>query len=433
MKEKTDVLIIGAGVSGCASAQALQARGIKYLLLEKNAEPGGLTRSISLGDASFDYTGHYLHLSRWSSPSQIPYAKQNDNDWHIVKRKSSVYLDNSFIPAPFQYNLCALPKTARRKCIQDFRNRILESNSRSLKEYLLSGFGSGMCELFFFPYIEKQLAVSIDELSVNAVNRFFPYPDPEKIENGCRKRKIKIDDEYNGYFWYPKQKGIGILAQGLAEGLMHLRTSCPIKKISLRRKCVETASGEIRYEKLITSIPLKLFCLMSDDENLRELGSLLAHNRVLCLNLLFNGPLCSDLEKRHWIYLPEQNTPFYRLGVYPNIYYPSESLSQRGVYVEVSYSHTAPLPPLNDIIDEVFCSLEKLYWADRKNCMVISANWIEYAYVYFDHLHKETVPAICEILQKNQTYPIGRYGLWDYISMEDSIESGIRAATEITS
>ena len=56
LKNKADIIIIGAGISGCSSSQQLQANNRDYLLLEKNAEPGGLTRSISIGDTIFDYT-----------------------------------------------------------------------------------------------------------------------------------------------------------------------------------------------------------------------------------------------------------------------------------------------------------------------------------------------------------------------------------------
>ena len=67
--KKTDILIAGAGIAGCAAANELKFKGIDYLLVEKNIDPGGLTRSISLGDAHFDYTGHFLNLARFKSPA----------------------------------------------------------------------------------------------------------------------------------------------------------------------------------------------------------------------------------------------------------------------------------------------------------------------------------------------------------------------------
>ena len=65
------------------------------------------------------------------------------------------------------------------------------------------------------------------------------------------------------------------------------------------------------------------------------------------------------------------------------------------------------------------------------NCRVMCANWIDCAYVYFDHNRYGAVNKIVDILHTSNVYPIGRYGLWEYISMEDSILSSIKTAGEV--
>jgi protoporphyrinogen oxidase len=432
MKTKSDVLIIGAGISGCAAAQELQAKGIDFLLLEKNAEAGGLTRSISLGDAHFDYTGHFLHLARSASPAKIPYAKQNDEDWQYVERKSVVYIKGSIIPAPFQYNLFALPEETRYRCISDFRTRTPKEASLSFREYLISGFGLEMCKVFFFPYIEKQMAISLDELSIASLSRFFPCPDEEKIERGYANEKSSVPDGYNSYFWYPKYDGIGLLARGLSQDIQNLSTCCAVEKIDLRNKRVNTSFGDICYERLITSMPLKRFGLICDDQRLHMLASLLSHNKVLCLNLLIKGSFHQSFEGCHWIYTPDKDIPFYRVGIYSNIPKTVTPSACTAVYIEVAYADPTPLPHLINTINVVLDSLENLNWIHRKDCLAISANWIDCAYVHFNHIRQETVNEILNILRDHHVYPIGRYGLWDYISMEDSIFSGIEVARRIS-
>ena len=289
MKKKTDIAIIGAGVSGCAAAQELQANGIDYLLLEQNIEPGGLTRSISIGDAHFDYTGHYLHLSKCESPAELPYAKQNNEDWQMIERRSVVYAEGEIVPAPLQYNLAALPDNVRQACIESYRNRLPATNAHSLKDYLLSGFGAEICRIFLFPYNEKQIAASLDNLSTEAITRFFPYPDEKKIEKGSVEQNKQPPFGYNNHFWYPKNEGIGLLAKGLAKGLVNLHTSCAVEKIDINNKRIFSSQGEIEYDRLISSMPLKRLCTVIDDSNLKSLALSLKHNRVLCLNLRING------------------------------------------------------------------------------------------------------------------------------------------------
>ena len=212
IRDKTDVLIAGAGIAGCAAAQFLQANGMDYLLVEKNVEPGGLTRSISIGEAHFDYTGHFMHLASCKSPAAIPFAHQNDEEWDLIKRKSFVFLEGEMIPAPFQYNLFYLSKGIKEECIRSFRSRPKHERVISFKEYLLSGFGQGMCDYFLFPYNKKMMDCPLDGLSVDAVKRFFPMPDEKRIEDGYAHEGANPDTGYNCYFWYPKRQGIGLLA-----------------------------------------------------------------------------------------------------------------------------------------------------------------------------------------------------------------------------
>ena len=430
MKEQTEIAIIGAGISGCAAAQQLQASGIDYVLLEKNVEAGGLTRSINVGSAHFDYTGHFLHLARYKDPADIPYAKQDLNDWQLIERKSAVYIDGRFVPAPFQYNLHGLEKSSRDRCIADYRNRPVKKDVSTFKEYLISGFGKSVCDMFLFPYNQKQSAISLENLSVYAVKRFFPAPDVQKIEAGYLDNNTDAST-YNSLFWYPKRYGIGLLADGLARDLDHLYTNCIVEKINLANKTIQTSLGTIAYKKLISSAPLKWFCLNSDSEELKDLGLSLRHNNVLSLNVLLNGELPDDFNGYQWVYIPDPDIPIYRMGIYSNIHASCSPPSSTSLYMEVAYSYLDPLPGLDTILLDVFLSLEKLGWVRAGQVATVAANWIDCAYVHFDHRRNQVTENIFEILKDFEVAPIGRYGLWDYISMEDSIDSGLNAARKV--
>lgn len=427
-KKKADILIAGAGIAGCAAAQELQSKGIEYLLVEKHVDPGGLTRSISIGDAHFDYTGHFLHLVKCKSPAALPYANQSDDEWMLLQRKSFVYLQGQMIPSPLQYNLYYIPEEARKRCIEGFRNRPQIANIRSFKEYLLAGFGQGICDYFLFPYNEKILACDLEDLSVNCVKRFFPVPDKDMIERGYETAGVNLHTGYNTHFWYPKRHGIGLLAQGMAKNLNAMLTCCPIERIDLATQCAYTLRGEIHYERMLTCLPLKQFCTLCADSSLNTLAAALRHTRVLCLNILLRGSVPEYFADCHWIYVPQKTIPFYRVGIYSHISPQMNPSDTVALYVEVAFSDNAPLPIMNVLLDKIFQSLENLGWARHSDCILLSANWIDCAYVLFDHYRKRCVNRILEILRQNHIYPIGRYGLWDYMSMEDSILSGIQTA-----
>ncbi len=430
MKEKADIVIIGAGISGCAAAQELQSQGADYLLLERNPEPGGLTRSFSVGEGHFDYTGHFLHLSRCATPADLPYAKQDNLDWQHIERKSVVFLRDSVVPAPLQYNLYALPEELRRSCLKDYRNRKPVQNPENFKDYLLSGFGAKICEIFLFPYNEKLLAAPLDKISPDNANRFFPYPDEQKIEQGARKRAPHAPLGYNSYFWYPKHRGIGLLAKGLADGLSHLQTGCRVERVDMEKKRIMTSRGVIGFNRLLTSEPLKTFCSRTNSRTLGSLAGKLSHNRVLCINLLMKTKTVSAFGGCHWIYVPDKKLPFYRWGIYSHLPLSSEPAGASAIYVEVAFSHMER-PAMPEVLNRVLAGLERMGWFRRRDCDVIAANWIDCAYIHFLPDREAVIGRILTLLRGRDVHPIGRYGLWDYISMEDSIYSGVETARKV--
>jgi protoporphyrinogen oxidase len=57
---------------------------------------------------------------------------------------------------------------------------------------------------------------------------------------------------------------------------------------------------------------------------------------------------------------------------------------------------------------------------------------IPYAYVVYDQFRKENLPAILRFLRNEGIYSIGRYGAWEYSTMEDAILQGKAVAEELS-
>lgn len=430
MQTKTDVLIVGGGISGCAAAQQLQHRKRDYCLIEQNAAPGGLTRSIHLGNASFDYTGHFLHLAHWNTPEEIPFAKQQNIHWQRISRRAGVVIKDAMVPAPFQYNLAALPQPLAKKCYNDFQNRTPSESITSFSDYLFSGFGKSICELFLFPYNEKLLDIPLNQISTDNVKRFFPKPDATKIANGYENITTPAT-EYNSRFWYPKRNGIGLLAKGLADGLDHIKTSTPLLEWDMKKQTVTTPSGQITYNQLISSLPLKYFAEKEVSGRLGKWANQLSHNSVLSLNLQYKTAVPQEFSNWHWLYFPSKSVPFYRLGIYSNLPQPATLPGYSSVYVETAFHSEKTKPALNTIIHQIIKYLDKKQWWPEQQLHEIAANWIPCAYVHFTPQRSKAVQLLNNAMQQHHVSLIGRYGLWDYISMEDSIISGIETAKSI--
>ena len=53
------------------------------------------------------------------------------------------------------------------------------------------------------------------------------------------------------------------------------------------------------------------------------------------------------------------------------------------------------------------------------------------AYVIYDAHRKKAVPMLLKFLEKNGIYSIGRYGRWEYSSIEEALREGLETAETI--
>lgn len=421
-------LVAGGGISGLAAAQCLQANDRNYVLLERCPAVGGLTRTTQVEDFCFDYTGHFLHLKRYPSPAEVPYAHLNNDDWETVERKSFFYAGGGLIEAPIQYHLGELPDALRAECEASYDERPkAQGELTGFRDFIISGFGQVVADRFLIPQNEKTMATPLERLSIGAVKRFFPPPDEAKIRAGLASTGERYS-EYNTTFWYPKHGGIDVLTRGLARSLKSVATNAEIASIDLDRRRVTTSTGmSVEWEKMFPSIPLKSLCNLTGDADLSKAAAKLSHSSTISFNFGVRGKLPSALKDAHWVYVPDRNIPFYRFGCYSNISAAMSSHGMSAVYVEVG----VPAEQIDsvDIVGktqrDVIAALEALGWVKSDDIICAVTHVIRCAYVHHTPDRDELVSQILAKLGGFGIHPIGRYGLWDYVGMEDSIASAL--------
>jgi protoporphyrinogen oxidase len=434
-KQKKDYIILGGGISGLTAARALKDAGHESIVLESSLSAGGLTRSIKADDFCFDYTGHFLHLARFKSPQDIPYAGLNNADWGSYERRSSCFVDGHLNPAPIQYNLKQLPPKKFTACVESYNKRApFPPNAEiSFRDYLLAGFGSYLSDLFLIPQNEKTLGITLDRISGKSVKRFFPPPDEALIRAGI-ERESKTSAEYNSTFWYPLRGGIGALVAGLERGVPNVQELQGAVAVDIEKNIIRTQSGESwKWDVLLSSIPLPDLCRITNDQELASLAKNLSHSATIVFNLGVHAPLPSELKGIHWIYVPDRKIPFYRVGFYSNINQGMCPPDCYSLYVEVGVNG-ADLDTINiieDIQPKVFNALNDLGWVQPKDVVCFVVHIIRCAYVHHTFERERLIEKIFKRLESLNIYPVGRYGLWDYISMEDSIISAMEAVKKL--
>jgi protoporphyrinogen oxidase len=83
------------------------------------------------------------------------------------------------------------------------------------------------------------------------------------------------------------------------------------------------------------------------------------------------------------------------------------------------------------LIEQALDGLERCGLADRKQVVLSRARTIPVAYVLFDHQHAAARETVSGFLAAHGVLLAGRYGRWEYSSMEDALLSGREAARKL--
>ena len=402
-------LIIGAGISGLTFANYV--KNDDYLILEKENEVGGYCRTIKKGDFIWDYAGHFFHF-KTDEFKKLFVDNVNKNEIiHKDKCTKILYKDN-LIDYPFQTNIHQLEKQDFIDCLYDLFNKTEKENYDNFLYMLYGKFGKSIVEKFLRPYNEKLYACNLQTLDTDAMGRFFPYADIKQIINNMKANK---DSSYNNTFLYPKNGAgsfIDILYNNLNKEKVLLNTT--ISSIDMNKKCVKTNNGkEYYFDYLINSAPLNLFLELFNNTDFSNLQKELSYNKVLVFNLGFNKK--SKYTNEHWVYIPEKNANYYRIGFYDNIL----DANKLSMYIEIGYDKNAQI----DVDKQLKLTLVNL----KKHGIIDDTMKLEeYVSIIMDpayvHINGQTDKKIQDLksnLSKNQIYTIGRYGAWTYCSMED--------------
>jgi len=435
---RKEALIIGAGLAGLSTAYHLKRYNVPYRIFEKESLPGGLCRTVREGGFSFDYTNHLLHTRTGYVRDLIERLLRGN--LKKIKRDAWIYSSRRYIPYPFQANIYGLSAKAKKRCISGFLDTYKDNkgsrksiNERggfySFQNWVLENFGKGFAEYFFFPYNKKLWKVPLRELSVEWMDRFVPVPSIKEILAGALMHQDKSFG-YNVSFLYPERGGIQALIESLAQNVEDIRLSKRLVGVSLRKKIAVFKDGDIvKFNTLISTVPLKEFILSIVEDapiHIRNCARDLRHNSILNVNLGFNRNCLSD---KHWIYFPEMDYVFYRIGFPGNFSIANVPKGMSSISVEISY--LSGKRPTKYIAERVLRDLKKCGVIERNERVKFEKTLnIKYGYVIFDNNYGK-VKAIKDFLAKNGIFSIGRYGGWNYSTMEDAILDGKKTAEEI--
>jgi protoporphyrinogen oxidase len=419
------IQILGAGLTGMSAAHHLKTG---FEIHERLGHAGGHVITLEQDGYRFDRTGHLLHLRDDAMRTWV--RGLLGDDVRTVQRRSRVWSQGVYTRYPYQANTFGLPAQVAYECLTGY----LEARAReaqtpapqNFEEFCLKYFGRGFSEHFMIPYNQKLWGAHPRDITAEWCSRFVPRPKLEDVIAGA----VGLNDRELGYntdFLYPA-RGIGALTTGLFAGLERAtRLSHAPRAIDWRRKRLQFADGEVPYEVLISTAPLDTLIklLVDPPREIVDAGKRLLCNPLFYLDVALERPCGVDM---HWVYVPEQRYPFYRVGCYSNF---SELMAPAGkanLYVELASRQP---PDMSVLLPEVIAGLTEMQIIERPaDVRFAELRCIDHAYVVYNHDYYDAMALLTPFLAEQRILSHGRYGGWNYSSMEDALMFGRDAAAK---
>ncbi len=431
------MVILGGGLAGLSTAWHLENGGYhNYHVFERESKVGGLARSENVNGFTFDFTSQLLFLKN-------PYVKDLVSkllnlDINRVGVNCWIFSKNAYTRYPFQTNTFGLPKEVVKECIIGFvearygKNKISlrDRSGQTFEDWIYENFGVGIAKHFMIPYNEKFWMVHPRDLTCEWIDGSVPKTSLEEILDGALSAQLQDRGHGGDSYYYPNQGGMETLPKAFASSIRNIHLNSEACEIDLVEKSVTFKNGErMQYAKLFSSIPLPQLGKMikAIPVDIQDSLARLRYNRVFNINLGIDRKM-SD---KHWIYFPEQEYLFYRVGFPSNFSASMAPEESSSLCVEIAYSQDGNFDRTK-AIERVKKELVKVKILSESDRILVEKTFdTEYAHVLYDANHRDNVSRIRDFLERNDIYTIGRYGSWDYSGIEDVILNGSKVADEI--
>jgi len=431
------IVIIGAGPTGLGAGYRLKELGYdNFLMLEASDKVGGLASSeTSANGFTYDIGGHVLF-------SHYPYFdalfdKLMGDEYQELLRESWVWMEDRFLPYPFQNNIRRLSKETVLECLMgliEAQKQPLDMSRFSNFEELIYGvFGAGIAQHFMMPYNFKVWAHPPRMMNKEWIGERVSVVDVQRVLANVIFDRDDAGWGPNSTFKYPLYGGTGGLFARIQPYVAdNLRLNAPVASVDAVNSEVVLQDGtREHYDVLLSTMPMDKLVQQLDGETpeeVRDAAGRLLHSGSYIVGIGVNRPVPSQ---KCWMYFPEDNAPYYRLTYLSN-YSPEvvpDHTSQYSLLAEVSHSEFKP-EDRDTVVERTIQGmvnthiLEESEVADIVDKHVIAR---DYTYPTPSIERDGALATIHPYLESLGIYSRGRFGAWRYEvgNMDHSVAQGV--------
>ena len=405
-------IVIGAGMSGLATANMLQDKGNEVIVYERDSRPGGMIKCDIVDGCLFHRTGgHVFNTKRQDVMDWFWKHFDKEKEFTKTLRNSAVVFNEKLtVPYPVENHAYYFDAETQRAFIKDLLDISKEQNEpNNFEEFLKGRFGETLYNLYFQPYNYKVWRRDLAKVPMSWLEGKLPMPTVnEMIYNNMNH--IEERQFVHSSFFYPIKGGSQFLADRLSEKLK-IKYNTPVYNIE-RRNGKLFVNGE-ECDKIVYCGNIKLLPkIMGMDSFVKDIEDLEAHGTTSVFCEIDKNPYS-------WVYMPNRIHDSHRVICTGNF---SENNNANG-------KMTATVE-FTDYIskDDIIENMGRISFHPK----YMTHNYEEYTYPIQDTGTRDLITAIKSQLSQSDIYLVGRFAEWEYCNMDIAIGSAMDLVNEIS-
>lgn len=378
-------LILGAGPAGLSFANRLLERGeTNFLVLEKEAEAGGLCRSMEVDGSPLDIGGgHFLDVRR-PQVNEFLFQFMAEEEWDKYDRDSRIQIGREEIGHPIEANIWQMSLEKQVEYLKAIATAGCNTGKEMPEEFvnwIYWKLGDRVAEDYMLPYNKKMFGEELNHLGTYWLSK-LPNVSFEETLLSCLTKKPYGTQPGHAQFYYPKKFGYGELWKRMAEKLGDkICYNVSVNSLDFETKII---NGKYHAENIISTVPWTEFQNISGmPEKIKENLKALKYSSVV----IEYCPENMDT-KAQWIYYPDEELSYHRILVRHN-----------------------------------FCPDSKGYWTETNSERFTEKKDTfsyrnEYAYPLNTVEKPEAIKNILEWSKTKGVYGLGRWGEWEHYNSD---------------
>ena len=427
-KNTGNIVILGGGISGLTVSHFLNKFKVKNLVIEKQKKCGGLLKSFKIKNHIFD---NFIHISHAKHPNAKNFFKNSAKNFKINPKPNNLY-KNLWIDHSPQFHLFPLSLSEKIKIILSYLIRFRSENFKreNYENWLKGTYGNYFAKNFPITYTQKYWATSSKDMSTTWIKFRMQPINLKDLLIGAFFNVYK-NTFYSSQMRYPKHGGYESFLNILKKN-KSIKLNRKIKKINLNKKEIFLEKGKkIKFNKLISTIPLPEFCQLSKNLPAKILK---ASKLLRCTaGIIISIGVKKKINMRTWFYIYDKSFKAARVYSPSKLSKFNSPKGKSSLQAEIFLDNKVKIT--NDYIESVkkntIENLVRIGIFKKKDLEVVNVKFLKYANVIFDKNCSKNRTLIFDYFKKYNVDFVGRFGKWAYLWSDDCFLAGKLTAEKI--